>query len=91
MARAFADLLQVGLLVAAGAALAVLPGRYRRKSQRIHADRLAELDAGADESFFEERRSLEAYPPMRHDRTWRLLGAVLLLFGSLKAYFILTA
>jgi len=32
------------------------------KSGKVRARRLAELDAGAPESYFEERRALEVYP-----------------------------
>ena len=84
MAQPLADPLQAVLLLAAGVALMVVPGRIRRRAERIHAERLAQLDAGGEESFFEERRSLEAWPPPRHDRSWRWLGAVLILVAGLQ-------
>jgi hypothetical protein len=46
---------------------------------------LAELKAGGEERFFEERRSLEAYPPFAKPRTWRIIGGLLVavMLGSL--------
>ncbi len=41
-----------------------------------HAARLAEINAGAPEQLFEERRELLAYPPPRRARLVRLFGAV---------------
>lgn len=39
------------------------PEMLVRESRRNWEKRLRELDAGAPEAFFEERRELEAYPP----------------------------
>jgi len=46
--------------------------------------RLRELDAGASEDFFEERRALEAYPPKVHvsQRTIALSGAAMMVAGA---------
>jgi hypothetical protein len=55
-------------------------------ARRRHDLRLGELRAGAEESFFEERRSLEAYRPPRRELTWRLLGAALVLGGLWSLY-----
>ena len=86
-----ADLIQPGLVMAGGAAMMWFPRRHRRDAQRAHAARLAELNAGAQESFFEERRSLEAYRPARKDATWRLFGTVLLLIGAGQVFLLLTS
>lgn len=45
--------------------------------------RLAELRAGAPESYFEEKRTLEAYPPRfsRSNRTIRLMGGIAFVVG----------
>ena len=54
-----------------------------RDSRRNWEKRLRELDAGAPEAYFEERRELEACPP-RFDvshATLRRFGAVGLLLG----------
>ena len=67
--------------LAAGTALILFPGRYRRRAEERHSSRLAELEAGAEESYFEEKRSLLAYRPIRSDRGWRGVGALLILIG----------
>ena len=76
--------LAVGLLMLARGDL------FARRAARKHEARLAELRAGGQERFFEERRSLEAYPPFAKPRTWRILGGLLaavmvasLVIGSL--------
>ena len=54
-----------------------------RESRRNWEKRLRELDAGAPEAFFEERRELETYPP-RFDlshATLRRFGIVGLILG----------
>ena len=47
------------LLIAAASLVVLVPLWKERRSIR----RLEELQAGAPEEYFEERRSLEAYPP----------------------------
>jgi hypothetical protein len=84
------DLIQPGLAMAGGASLMWFPRQHRRTAQRAHAARLAELDAGAGERFFEERRSLETYRPPKHDTTWKLLGAVVFLLGASQGFLLLT-
>lgn len=59
------------------------PDTLVRESRRNWEKRLRELDAGAPEAFFEERRELEAYPP-RFDlshATLRRFGFAGLLLG----------
>lgn len=85
-----ADLIEPGLAMAAGAALLWFPRQHRQNAQHNHAARLVELDAGAEERYFEERRSLETYRPAKHDLTWQILGAVLFLHGTGQAYFLVT-
>jgi len=61
----------------------VRPDMLVRESRRNWEARLRELDAGAPEAYFEERRELEAYPP-RFDvshATLRRFGVVGLLLG----------
>jgi hypothetical protein len=61
----------------------VRPGTLVRESRRNWEARLRELDAGAPEAYFEERRELEAYPP-RFDvshAALRRFGMVGLLLG----------
>ncbi|WP_296720472.1 hypothetical protein [Erythrobacter sp.] len=72
----------VTMTVASLAAI-VRPDMLVRESRRNWKKRLRELDAGAPEAFFEERRELEAYPP-RFDlsnRTLRLFGMAGLALG----------
>jgi len=84
------DLIQPSLTMAAGAALMWFPRKHRRNSQRRHAGRLAELNAGAEERYFEERRSLEAHRPARSDAAWKLCGAVVFLLGAFQVFILLT-
>ena len=76
--------LGLGLMLAGTSLGAVLrPDLLVKESRRNRDARLRELDAGAPEAFFEERRELEAYTP-RFDlshRALRILGAVGLALG----------
>jgi hypothetical protein len=45
--------------------------------------RLAEIEAGASESFFEEYRSLKAYPVTPSHRVWQMAGWLWVLAGLL--------
>ena len=65
------------LLLALGLAMLARGDLFARRAARRHDERLAELEAGGQERFFEERRSLEAYPPFAKSRTWRMLGGLL--------------
>lgn len=81
-----ADLIKPGLAMAAGAALLWFPRQHRLNAEQRHVARLADLNAGADERHFEERRSLETYRPAKRDLTWQLMGVFLFLGGALEAY-----
>jgi hypothetical protein len=85
-----ADLIKPGLAMAAGAALLWFPRQHRQNAELLHATRLAELNAGAEERYFEERRSLEAYRPAKRDLTWQLLGAVLFVLGAFRVFSIVS-
>ena len=63
------------LLIAAGSLVVIVPLLKERRSIR----RLEDLRAGAPEVYFEERRSLEAYPPKG---SWlpRLIGAAVAIY-----------
>jgi hypothetical protein len=70
-------------LVASSLAAISRPESLVRESRRNWERRLRELDAGAPEAFFEERRELEAYPPcldVSH-ATLRRIGVVGLVLG----------
>jgi hypothetical protein len=66
------------LLLALGLFIAMIP----RWAERHWQKRIGELRSGASEKFFEERRSLEAYPPSAlRDR---LVGGAIALFAIVK-------
>ena len=75
--------LGLGIMLAGGSLAAIIrPGLLVKESRRNRDARLRELDAGAPEAFFEERRELEAYPPRfdlshRALRQWGLAGLTL--------------
>lgn len=76
--------LAVGLILVVTSLGAILrPNLLVKESRRNRDARLRELDAGAPEAFFEERRELEAYVP-RFDlshHTLRIIGAAGLVLG----------
>ena len=77
------------LAVLAGLALVIHPSPVREVTQAANkrrAQRIAELEAGAPETYFEELRDLKGYPGPTNIRTWRLLGAGLLLLGAVMSY-----
>lgn len=70
-------------LSVSGLVAIIRPQSLVRDSRRNWQARLRELDAGAPEKYFEERRELEAYPP-RFDlshTTLRRFGLVGLALG----------
>ena len=81
-----ADLIEPGLMAAAGAGLMWWPRFHRVHAQRRNATRLRQLDAGAEEAFFEERRALAAYRPAGSYMLWRLFGGILFLAAGLDIY-----
>jgi hypothetical protein len=76
--------LGLGLMTVATSLGAIFrPDLLVKESRRNRDARLRELDAGAPEAFFEERRELEGYTP-RFDlsqSTLRIMGAVGLALG----------
>lgn len=69
----------LGLAVIIGA-----PRMQRGKEEKRRA-RLAEIERGASEQYFEERRQLEAYGP-KSAGPFQLLGALLLLIGLARFF-----
>ena len=76
--------------IGAGAAVAGIsipmilkPEKQYRYSRQIRNARIAELDGGSPEVFFEERRELEAYTPKTNASVaqMRLIGVALFLCG----------
>ena len=68
------------VLIVAASLLIVVPQWIEGRSKLGHSRRLNQLRAGAPEQFFEERRSLETYPP-KGRWTYRLLGAVVIIYA----------
>lgn len=71
-------------LLAMGFGAVIAPGSLVRDSRRNHQRRLKELEDGAPEAYFEEKRDLESYQP-RFDfseKTIRRLGGVALVLGA---------
>ena len=69
------------ILIALGLLLAFYPSLIANVRKRTHEKRHKALNEGADEVFFEERRSLEAYPNRSVWQT-RLLGIALILIAA---------
>lgn len=60
-----------------GTVMALWPGRWVFGPSTVRARRLREIDEGADERYFEERRELTEYVPSpRFLMPWRIIGAV---------------
>lgn len=62
------------LLLATGLPRVIAPHRSLGRSQQDRAERIAEIEAGALERFFEEHRALKAYPVTSSRRKWVILG-----------------
>ncbi len=58
-----------------GAALLLYPSKLGRQMINRRSQRIAEIEAGAPEAYFEELRELKAYPPVSGTAALRLLGA----------------
>lgn len=66
-----------GMCLISGASMVIFP---KRKREAMLA-RKAKLAAGTSERYFEERRAIEAYPPPKTDKGWRIKGIALALLG----------
>ena len=69
------------LTLAVGLPRVVAPRRSLVLSQQDRAKRIAEIEAGAPESYFEEYRALKAYPVTSSSRKWLILGWVAVVVG----------
>lgn len=72
-------------LICLGFIMIWLPLPLNRKAKR-HLERLEELDAGAEEAFFDEHRTLKANPPTSNPWRVRAIGGALMI-GGLIQYF----
>jgi hypothetical protein len=68
-----------------GLAVIIWAPRMQRGKEKQRRARLAEIERGASEQYFEERRQLEAYRP-KSAGPFRLLGALLLLIGLARIF-----
>lgn len=71
-----------GCCITAGVPMLLFPRRRRLAAEQRRETRIAELDAGAEERFFEERRTFVAYPLAGTDRGWRVRGMLLIIAGA---------
>ena len=72
------------LSIILGLALILRPQWFAGLSESRRRRRLAALNAGAAEAFFEEKRSLETYPSRRGGLVlWRVLGAAMMICAIL--------
>lgn len=62
-----------------GAYVLFWPRSHTRPMLQRRQERLDELKAGGKEIYFEERRELESYPPMKSEWLLRLLGGVMFI------------
>jgi hypothetical protein len=74
-------ILGVGALLA-GVPMVLKPGKARQDTQRAWQRRVAELESGAEETFFEEHRTLKAYPPLSSNGKKRAFGVFLVAVGA---------
>lgn len=71
-----------GCCIIAGVPMLLFPRRRRLAAEQRRETRITELDAGAEERFFEERRTFAAYPLAGTDRRWRMRGMLLVIAGA---------
>ena len=74
-------------LVAVGLVALLWPDRIASRAKRQYERRLAELQSGAEESYFEEKRSMLAYPPRHLWRWTRECGLLLAALGLADLFF----
>jgi len=72
------------LLLGLGLITLIHPRLLAFSSARVRRERLAEIDRGAPEAYFEERRALvDHVPSPRFLLLWRILGGVIVLGSAL--------
>lgn len=75
------------LFLVIGLVFLIRPQWTEPLSRRAHTTRLAALKAGEPEAFFEERRSLETYPPAQAPGLlWRRLLGGLMVLAAIGAF-----
>jgi hypothetical protein len=74
------------ILCAVGLFLWVLARPIANLEEQKRSARLRDLENGEDEQFFEERRSLQAYPFATSPTALRLLGTAMILLGLIQGF-----
>lgn len=85
MAIDYQAMLYAALALGSGLPMLLRPRGHWRRAHGAWERRRAELGAGAAERFFEEGRSLQAYPPPASPRRTQWLGAGPTLGGLVLA------
>lgn len=70
----------VGALSLANGAFMLMP-KWRYDAQRRRAKRIAAIEAGGPERYFEELRALKAYPLPAAGRRWTLRAIFVIVLG----------
>jgi Flp pilus assembly protein TadB len=74
-----------------GIAMILVPHWYRARARARHQQRLAARLARGSDAYFEELRSLKAYPPPVRALVWRGFGLAMIAMGTHETYRILTS
>ena len=69
------------IALASGVPMVFAPRLTHAKAKKSVAARISDLEAGADETYFEELRALRAYPVPATERRWLVVGMIQLVFG----------
>ncbi|HYJ52087.1 MAG TPA: hypothetical protein VEW04_02855 [Allosphingosinicella sp.] len=86
MSREFAlSLVGIGL-VGTGAWALFFQGHYAAWHERRYQARLADRLVRGEDSYFEELRELQAYPPQRFSRPQQKIGGALAMLGGLVCF-----
>jgi hypothetical protein len=72
------------IAIVLGFPLALFPGWFSRQARSRRQSRLNELEQGAPEVYFEERRTLDTYKPLKSVWAVRLLGVAMIALGLFR-------
>lgn len=75
------SLIIAAFCLASGLGMLIFPRQQRLAAEAKVRLRKQELAAGDSERYFEEARSIDAYPLPANDTKWRLRGAILMACG----------
>ena len=85
MAQAYIHFSDIASL-AIGLPLALFPNWFHKKVWERQRTRLDELEEGAPETYFEERRALETYSPIKKAYVFRIIGCAMLALCAVRVY-----